>query len=146
MIGGIKPCPKCCGDGKLRMDMYHGKSYIVCEECGTYTQCYGEEESAISDWNNGRVISRDEVMRKKTVSAETPRALESDNIELRPCPYCGNQARIVHDKTSGGYYVACEKEECYVHTGMCCSERGAIGDWNSGSVYDTWYRRGEKTC
>ena len=128
------------------MDWNRGKCYIVCEDCGTYTQTYAEEETAISDWNSGRVISRKEVRRMNTESAKIPRVLKPENIELRPCPYCGSKATIVHDKNSKGYYGACEKEECYAHTEICCSERGALDDWNSCAVSDTWYRRSEKTC
>ncbi|MBR0167769.1 MAG: hypothetical protein IJQ08_03780 [Synergistaceae bacterium] len=140
---GIKPCPNCWGEGKLKMDWKYCMCYIACEDCETYTQLYVDEESAISDWNNGGVISRKEASHMQPESAEPPCVLQPEDIELRPCPKCGSEATINYSEYSNGYYGVCENEKCYVHTELFHSVLQAQDEWNGGAVSDTWYRRSE---
>lgn len=143
MIRGLT-CPECYGEGSLRLDWDSGKSYVCCEDCRAHTQLYDEDEAAIRDWNNGRVISRLEVKQVSTEhEAEILRVIPREEVRLRPCPYCGSEASVIHDKNSNGYYVACENEECYAHTEVCGGRIGAVDDWNEGAVFQTWYRRVE---
>lgn len=62
--------------------------------------------------------------------------------ELKPCPFCGNAARIADDGHSGKvYWVGCDyRNDCNVHPSLVATtEEEAIEKWNSRSAeIATW--------
>ena len=57
--------------------------------------------------------------------------------ELKPCPFCGGEAKLVNQKVMGGYdysFVRCKKcdigtQKYEVSTEYCSSDK-AISTWN----------------
>ena len=53
----------------------------------------------------------------------------SDSEELKPCPFCGGEAKVLGTKYEGGdYYIVCEK--CRVRVGSYSNPVEAIEAWN----------------
>ena len=57
--------------------------------------------------------------------------------ELKPCPFCGGEAKLYNQKVVGGYdysYVQCKKchiqTACYDISTDYCSSEMATEDWN----------------
>ena len=64
-------------------------------------------------------------------------------MELKPCPFCGSNARIKKgEPDAGGFYVVCANTDCYcelgfaliwsdVHHGLFGTGQEAIEAWNT---------------
>lgn len=52
-----------------------------------------------------------------------------NNIELKPCPFCGGEAQVLN--VVHHYMVCCTK--CYGMVGLFDKERSAIKAWNRRS-------------
>lgn len=136
MIEGLKPCPECWGEGHLSIDFNSGGCYVICEDCGAYTNKYNEEGSAISDWNNGKVMSHKKALPDMSKAEAQESAPIQDDIELRLCPSCGGEG-LLKPRTYEGekvgkytpYYVVCK--ECGVHTALVSNAEIAAEEWNS---------------
>ena len=53
--------------------------------------------------------------------------------ELKPCPFCGEQAQIrikTDSELNDYYYIKCENNLCYAKSGYCKKEEWAIKRWN----------------
>ena len=62
------------------------------------------------------------------------------NSELKPCPFCGGEAKLMLDKCSGVYFIGCSNDKCLGF--------GAIG-WSYETAEEAikaWNTRAERTC
>ena len=52
--------------------------------------------------------------------------------ELKPCPFCGSDAKIFEYKRTNGWNVICQQPECECNARIpyCHSEEEAIEQWN----------------
>ena len=56
--------------------------------------------------------------------------------ELKPCPFCGGKAELIHDKRTlsfaDSFYVRCDNIDCYMllTTPHRLSKEDAINIWN----------------
>lgn len=60
--------------------------------------------------------------------------------ELKPCPFCGGEAKAMLDKCSGVYFIGCSNDKCLGFS--------AIG-WSYETKYEAisaWNTRAERTC
>ena len=52
-----------------------------------------------------------------------------NNEKLKPCPFCGGEAKVLGTKYEGGdYYIVCER--CRVRVGSYSNPVEAIEAWN----------------
>ena len=62
------------------------------------------------------------------------RLTDADEIKLKPCPFCGGEAKIMKDSVyeDNPYFVICtdKKCECYAVTNHCRTPYSAIKAWN----------------
>lgn len=60
--------------------------------------------------------------------------LDNCDENLRPCPFCGNQASLItrYDKEDNDIYygVECERKTCGARTGMWLYAKSAVEHWN----------------
>lgn len=134
-------CPKCEGDGVLVYSGLHG-SYVVCSDCGVFTDSYSDYELAIADWKAGHVTTHEERNQKLRTEQKVKEELRSQQyrkrlseMTIKSCRWCDGQGKLMPDIAYGsvsGYYVACEK--CKAHTAVCACETQVIEDWNQGLV------------
>lgn len=59
--------------------------------------------------------------------------------ELKPCPFCGSEASMFGDESTGTWNVFCNNGLCPTEPGtaICFSEQEAVEAWNT---------RAERTC
>lgn len=121
MSNELKPCPSCGGEAELEETCI--KDYFVhCKECELRTDWCLFEESAIVLWNS------------MTVKA-------MGDVELKPCPFCGGEARMYYDwssATGDWFSIDCNNDECLMvnqGTGWRDSKEKAISAWNT-RAYD----------
>ncbi len=66
--------------------------------------------------------------------------------ELKPCPFCGDEARVGQvpifggHPDAGGFYVQCDNERCH----GCMGLRFACGDDPRPELIAAWNRRDDK--
>lgn len=67
------------------------------------------------------------------------------SIELKPCPFCGGEARSVHTTWSnGGWYVCCPA--CETINGLL-DGYGFAGKYGTeAEAAEAWNHRAERTC
>ena len=63
--------------------------------------------------------------------------------ELKPCPFCGGEAKAFYDDAGGVYEVQCQECGAEPYIG---SRSGAPGRRTLGDVIKAWNRRAERTC
>ena len=63
--------------------------------------------------------------------------------KLRPCPFCGGEAKAFYDEAGGVYEVQCQECGAEPYIGY---RRGAPGMRTLGDVIKAWNRRAERTC
>lgn len=115
----IKPCPK-CGSINLNImtEQLSGRQTIHCMDCHEYYHdCelnVGMDTSEVLDrWNEY----------SQNYTPTKPKT------ELKPCPFCGGQARIREDE--GGFYqVTCTSVACEIHTFSFDDVSDAVERWN----------------
>ena len=105
----LNPCPECGGDANI-FEPVEGMFVACCTECGLSYKAFDDKETAVFNWN------------ERTI-----------NAQLKPCPFCGNPANILHGSSFSHEYwhVACSK--CLVRTREVNSPDDAIGLWNMRS-------------
>lgn len=109
----LKPCPFCGGNAELYSwtadNTEHYRYYRVgCKKCYAGTLTYCNMDIAIISWNK--------------------RANELKKPELKPCPFCGNESRIL-SVTGRNHYVICNY--CESRTSEYRTPEDAIDAWNS---------------
>ena len=60
-------------------------------------------------------------------------------MELKPCPFCGGEAKVVvqHKSIRKPYVVVCEDEECMASVGIfSVTKEDAIDRWNRREPID----------
>ena len=63
--------------------------------------------------------------------------------ELRPCPFCGADAELVHN-AHWDYFVRCTDKQCAARTRLHHeNENGAVDAWNRRTK---WYAPVERRC
>ena len=107
----LQPCPF-CGSEHIALNSNDAKPLysIDCENCGCGTRGQLSPKIAADVWNK--------------------RVDRTDEIELKPCPFCGGKADII---PAGGawkvsYFVECQ--ECNNMTDIHDTSRAAVETWN----------------
>ena len=49
-------------------------------------------------------------------------------MKLKPCPFCGGEARLMYKHTEQAYYIVCKG--CRTHTWDCNEADEATSIWN----------------
>jgi Lar family restriction alleviation protein len=54
------------------------------------------------------------------------------NEELKPCPFCGEKAYIIHEESDGLWEIGCHNQKCklIVYTRDIYDKKEAIAAWN----------------
>lgn len=80
---------------------------------------------------------------RSTSSVPTPpknwswRMTRTETTQLKPCPFCGKEARVTRNSFDGRFYCECSDDNCEGYWGMYRTESEAIASWNT---------RAERTC
>lgn len=60
----LRPCPYCGGKGAVREAP---DDWVQCERCGAQTPDSATVESAVKKWNDGLIVSADEISRARGI-------------------------------------------------------------------------------
>ena len=103
----LKPCPF-CGSEHIALNSNDAKPLysIDCEDCGCGTRGQLTSKIAADVWNK--------------------RVARTDEIKLKPCPFCGGEADII--PTGEGWFVECQ--ECNNMTDIHDTPLAAAETWN----------------
>ena len=98
----MQPCPFCGHTPEIEYSADKHIYIVICKDC--YAQALGQTpEKAAEAWNEWAISYKDEIEQAK---------------RLRPCPYCGGEAKLRDD---GLFYAECSN--CGAHG---CSDKNRI--------------------
>lgn len=98
-------CPKCGEDEEIYHYINEERYGIKCEKCGHEVRGFETVEEAEFKWLSG-----------------------NDLNALKPCPFCGNEAKIM--RGCGEDWVQCTNPKCECASSMHTMTSQAIQIWN----------------